>query len=348
MQLLEKYLGQVQYIHGPGVAETSYYVALERLFSAVGENLDPKVICVINPKSVGAGIPDGGLFTVDQFPRGADVKAEALTLLPSRGAIEVKSPAEDVQDIVKTDQVAKYLRKYRQVLVTNLRAFVLVGLNEHGDLVELESYTLAESEADFWKLAAHPRAASNRHGERVTEYLKRVMLHAAPLATPETLAAFLASYAREALMRVEMVQTHGEILPSLQSALTNIREALESALGLTFEESQGDHFFRSTLVQTLFYGIFSAWVLWHYEKPTRQDRFKWRMTAWQLRIPMMQALFSELAQPHRVGAKGLDLEEVLNWAGNALNRVDRGEFFGRFEAGGRTPFNRENRTRGAI
>ena len=30
---------------------------------------------------------------------------------------------------------------------------------------------------------------------------------------------------------------------------------------MTFEGAKGDHFFRSTLVQTLFYGMFSAWVI---------------------------------------------------------------------------------------
>ena len=40
-----------------------------------------------------------------------------------------------------------------------------------------------------------------------------------------------------------------------------MRTALEEALGMTFEGAMGDHFFRSTLVQTLFYGMFSAWVI---------------------------------------------------------------------------------------
>jgi phosphate/sulfate permease len=40
-----------------------------------------------------------------------------------------------------------------------------------------------------------------------------------------------------------------------------VRTALEEALGMTFEGAKGDHFFRSTLVQTLFYGMFSAWVI---------------------------------------------------------------------------------------
>ena len=45
-------------------------------------------------------------------------------------------------------------------------------------------------------------------------------------------------------------------------ALQRVREALEGALGITFEAEEGDHFFKSTLLQTLWYGVFSAWVLW--------------------------------------------------------------------------------------
>jgi hypothetical protein len=38
--------------------------------------------------------------------------------------------------------------------------------------------------------------------------------------------------------------------------------ALEQALGLKFGGEKDEHFLRSSLVQTLFYGIFSTWVLW--------------------------------------------------------------------------------------
>ena len=41
-----------------------------------------------------------------------------------------------------------------------------------------------------------------------------------------------------------------------------VRSALEEALGVHFEGKKGARFFHSTLVQTLFYGVFSAWVLW--------------------------------------------------------------------------------------
>jgi hypothetical protein len=81
------------------------------------------------------------------------------------------------------------------------------------------------------------------------------MLHAAPLADPKDVAWFLASDARDARARLEAAAE----LP----ALATVRKALEEALGLTFAGERGEHFFRSSLVQTLVYGVFSAWVLWH-------------------------------------------------------------------------------------
>jgi hypothetical protein len=108
------------------------------------------------------------------------------------------------------------------------------------------------------------------------------MLHAAPLSAPEDVAWFLASYARAAKTRIEGLEL---------SALGSVRTALEEALGLKFEGEKGDHFFRSSLVQTLFYGVFSAWVLWFKQhRRTRNDRFDWRSAAWYLRVPMISKL----------------------------------------------------------
>jgi hypothetical protein len=136
-------------------------------------------------------------------------------------------------------------------------------------------------------------------------------------------AWFLASYARDAKARIEDAD-----LP----ALTNVRTALEQALGIQFEGKKGEHFFRSTLIQTLFYGIFSAWVLWSKKHaPTSTERFNWHEAAWSLRVPMIRALFEQVATPGQLGPLGL--VEVLDWTGAALNRVDRASFFGKFEEG---------------
>ncbi|NCC35433.1 MAG: DNA methyltransferase, partial [Chloroflexia bacterium] len=88
---------------------------------------------------------------------------------------------------------------------------------------------------------------------------------------------------------------------------------------------------RSTLIQTLFYGVFSAWVLWHHEDPDRTDSFDWRLAQYYLHVPVLQALFSQISTPQRL--RPLGLMEVLDWTGAALNRVERGAFFARFDTG---------------
>ena len=76
MNPLESYLRELNETRGPGVPETSYYPALRSLLNAVGDTLKPKVHCVINLANLGAGIPDGGLFTVDLL-RGSPAAASS-------------------------------------------------------------------------------------------------------------------------------------------------------------------------------------------------------------------------------------------------------------------------------
>lgn len=322
MHPLETYLSALYDARlGGGVAETSGYAALANLLNEVGGGLKPKTRCILHPHNQGAGIPDGGLYTVDQFERKSAGKLKS-NQVPSRGVVEVKSTGEEVAKVAQSGQVLGYLERYRRVLVTNYRDFVLVGYDAAGRPAQLETYSLAASEAEFWAQALHPRTMARVHGDPLTEYLKRVMLSAAPLAAPEDVAWFLASYARDAKARIEESE-----LP----ALTVVREALEEALGIRFEGEKGEHFFRSTLVQTLFYGIFSAWVLWSNDRPPddRAARFDWRGSAWTLQVPVIRALFEQVATPGKL--EPLRLVEVLDWAAAALNRVDRAAFFSRFE-----------------
>src|SRR5947199_2389565 len=128
MDLLQTYLESLNVIHSSGsaVKETSYYGTLENLLNEVGKALKPRVRCIINIANKGAGLPDGGLFTPDQFQK--RTKDELIEgQLPSRGAIEVKPTTDDVDSVAKSEQVRRYLGRYRQVLVTNYRDFLLVG-----------------------------------------------------------------------------------------------------------------------------------------------------------------------------------------------------------------------------
>ena len=314
MHPLETYLEELAALRASGAAvkETSGYGTLANLLNALGATLKPKVRCLLQLKNSGAGLPDGGLFTPDQI-KSPDDEAPLLGQKPARGVIEVKSTADELADIAQTPQVKEYLAHYGQVLLTNYRDFLLLERGPGGTMLALESFRLAESEAAFWVAAAHPCKTASALGERLTEYLKRVLLHAAPLNNPRDVAFFLASYARDARARVEAA---GDL-----PALTAIRTALEEALGMKFEAEKGEHFFRSTLVQTLFYGVFSAWVLWHKQhvgqasrlspsssNPERSEtgatpvlRFDWRAAAWTLHVPMIKALFEQVATPARHG-----------------------------------------------
>ena len=322
MNPVETYLRELRDIRASGgVPETSGYGALANLLSEVGGKLKPKVRCTINPRNAGAGIPDGGFFTASQFEKG---KGEPLPgQLPARGALEVKPVGDAAGQVAASEQVRRYLEKYRQVLVTTYREFVLVGHDADGRATTLESFSLGTGQAEFWALAAHPGSDTARAlGERLTDFLRRVLLRQAQIAAPQDLAWFLASYAREARARAEERD-----LP----ALAFTRKGLEESLGMSFSGEKGDHFFRSTLVQTLFYGLFAAWVFWaeHHPPADAQARFRWREAAGYLHIPILQKLFYDFANPTQLGA--LKLDEVLDWAAEALNRVDRASFFATFE-----------------
>jgi len=324
MHPLETYLQDLRATRSSGAAvkETSYYPALANLLNEVGKKLKPKVRCIMQLQDTGAGLPDGGLFTEEQIRN--DVSDLVAGAIPVRGAIEAKPANADAWRIAESKQVKDYWSRYRQVLVTNYRDFVLVGADADGNRAVLETYRLARDEQDFWRKASHPRAVADQQGESIEEFLKRVMLYQAPLASPRDLAWFLASYAREAKFRIE----NGEL-----PALAGIRTALEEALGLRFEGARGDHFFRSALIQTLFYGIFSAWVLWSKSHPptNKRSRFEWRTSAHYLRVPILRKLFHEVAEEGQL--ETLYLLEVLDWAGGALDRVDRASFFATFEEG---------------
>ncbi|MCH9049892.1 MAG: N-6 DNA methylase [Proteobacteria bacterium] len=306
---------------GAGTGETSYYGPLTQLLNVLGRKLKPKVFCLSQLQEQGAGHPDFALYTTNQLHK-ATPRKPVPDQPPERGVIEAKPLNQDVYQIAADKQVDKYWERYGLVLVTNFNKFLLVGRDQFGRRVNLEHFEIAESPDAFWELAAAPGRAPEALGMRFTEFLTRVLLHNAPLTQPKDVAWFLASYARDALARIEAQ-------PEIE-ALDLLRTTLEEALGMKFEGAKGAHFFHSTLVQTLFYGIFSAWVLWCKENPEEEARkgFDAKGAAWHLRLPVLRALFEQINMPGKLGL--LKLDEVVEWAALTLRRVDDKAFFARF------------------
>ncbi len=316
--IVEAYFAAIRDVRslGAGTKERSFYPALAQLLNAVGQELQPKVLCLSDLGNTGAGHPDFGLFSANQVQHGEPRRGQ----VPERGVIEVKGLLDDAWLTANTEQVSKYFGAYKLVVVTNLRDFLIIGEGPTGAATKMESFRLAPDYKAFLDLIASPRKSAAKVGAPFAEYLRRAMTQSVALTKPKDLAWFLASYARDALHRVDEAGN----LP----ALNTLKSALEDSLGVSFSVEKGVHFFRSTLVQTMFYGVFSAWALWAREVPRQTSMFDWRTAIWHLNVPFVRTLFQQLSSPEHL--QPLHLVEVLDWTAATLNRVDSAEFFTRF------------------
>ena len=307
------YLREMAEVRGHGTPETAHYEALTKLLKTVGGKLKPKVSVIQQPRDTGHGTPDFGFYTAAQIRRGknrgvADEK-------PERGVAEIKTLSADIGQLLASEQTKKYLRGYGLVLASNYRQFALVENNDGKPKEIPPRFTLADSEDDFWEKAKHSRNTAAEFGGRLCEFLRRALLHNAPITTAADVAKHLASYARDTL---ELLENSKE-----EEAMRPLRKDLESMLSMTFSGKKGDHFFHSTLAQSIYYGLFSAWL----QTP---GIFDWK-TAAHSANPVMGALFGYIAGPGQLGK--LNLAEQLDGAAAMLNRVqDKETLFGGIDA----------------
>ena len=306
MNPLEAYVDRLQQVHATrrGTPELSYRAALENLLNDVGAKLDPAVQATAELADSGAGHPDFGLF---------ESKSGNL-----RSVVEVKPFADRVPDTADGEQVTRYGKRYGCVLVTNYWDFLLV-YRDPGAKPRVEyRYQLADGSDAFWNLK--PRTLAHDHAEGFLDFLVGVLTRTAPITRPKDLAADLARHAREAKRRHQT---------SRQLGLGTLQRAMEQALGLHFTTEEGQAFFQSSLVQTLFYGLFSGWMLWR-QQPHGQQPFDWKDASEYLALPLIGDLYEEIARPKRL--TDLGLREPLEWATACLRRVVEEEFFQRFDS----------------
>ena len=128
---VETYLAHLRRIRASGGAtgERSYYAPLTNLINAIGGTLRPKVFCVGELAQQGAGHPDIGLYNAKQVQRGRARQGQ----VPECGVMEVKPVSDDAWLAASSNQVSRYWNRYRLVLVTNTRDFVLLGEDTAGN-----------------------------------------------------------------------------------------------------------------------------------------------------------------------------------------------------------------------
>lgn len=305
---------------GTATAELSYYPAVGDLLDDAAHGLS--VVAMPHPSAKQGRSADLGLFARHQLVKGAIVGDEAWERqMPEHGVVEVKSPGEDIETTVASDQVLRYTRHYGKTIVTNLRDWRTVTLLPDGRTVTVDGgITLAIDEASFWALAAGDAPKALVTPQELLDYLHGAIQDGAPITSAKALAKILATHARRALHNVEA---------SGSTALDPLRRDLEKTLGVTFSDKEALRFFRSGLVQTLFYGLFATWVL-----TARQttERFNWKAVSYDLRLPpIIQTLFENYAMSSNVAELGIATD--LDRAGDALNRVVQDLFFDQFEHG---------------
>ena len=308
-----RYLSSMTNVRPFATPEVSHYHALTNLLNSIGNELNPKVVAIGNLSNIGYGIPDFGFYTATQTKRNKNQASAKET--PARGVAEVKKLNDNIDDLLNSEQVVKYARGYGLVLATNYRQFALAEYN-NDEIKEISRYSFAATEEEFWEKAKHPQKFATESGVALCEFLRRALLHNAPIKSAEEVAVVLASYARETLALLEQNNDDGSV--------DTLRTSLQDTLNMEFIGDEGAHFFRSTLSQTIFYGLFSAWM----ETP---NEFNWREASFAIKTPVMSALFAEIVNPDRLGRLGL--EKSLDGATAALNRVRNKEsLFGDMDA----------------
>ena len=312
----QEYFAEIAKIYQSGRAtdEESYYPPLKNFLSEVCASMPVPANCLFQP--MGASHPDFVLYGEEQ----------AKGDLPKHGVVEAKGLTADISSIFESEhasQMQKYLREFNILTVTNYWEFYLFRKESDGSPELLEKYSIADSKEQFLKIAKQPRKLARKHEVHLQEFVKRALAYSSSISKPKDVAELLASYARDALVNIENVVDNDSDL------LAPLKQTLDESLGNPFktrDQSQGDRLFCSTLSQTLFYGMFSAWV--SYAKDPKSDRFDWQSAQHSISIPALKSLYARLTI-----IKKLDLNSVLDHAAEALNRIDREAFLEEFEKG---------------
>lgn len=296
--------------------EATYYPAVRSLIVAAlsAEDLPFDVRVNTSEQKTGGGInlPDIALYDAD---------GEFLVVCG-----EVKLPAIELDQLAisteNKDQIGRYLAATRAVLICNVRAFGLVTVSPKwkGDGPVPPEARRIEHVVEFWpSVSALKQRTAIEVGalESFAELIETAATRFAPIAEPQSLARILARQAKRAKADLPEKFTH---------AVQGLLDDFGKALGVTFVGPEGEEFFRSSLIQTAFYGLFAGWALWW--QGDRSRLFAWEDLADYLKIPFLGSLFYEFRHPSRI--KELRLAEHLDIATETLARVDKELFFKRF------------------
>lgn len=316
-EALATYIGDTRNLEAlPTSTETTFYPDIRTLLSAIlkAEKL---------PLDVRTGTSEKGKSSHDMPDF---VLGDGALFVGVYG--EVKRATTSLDDLAvsteQNDQIGRYLAQTGAVLLCNVRGFGLLtcsaGYVRDGITPVPPTMRVLEKTVDLWsavsgggKPKVDPVALS-----ALVEIVTRAVTDLALIGAPADLAKVLARQARDAKAALP------EDLKPLKPLLDDYRQAL--GLAFDVDDEKGARFFRSSLVQSVFYALFAAWILWDKEADAAA-MFEIDDAHTFLPIPFLDALLHDIRHPARM--KHLGLEPHLKRAIQTLNRVDRPLFRGR-------------------
>jgi hypothetical protein len=290
-----RYLREVRRLRGSGAAtaEQSYYPAVHTLLNAAAAAGTVRRGVLAHPAGLDGSFPDVAIY---------EPVANVLVL-----PVEVKPSSGTIDALLRSRQAETYAQVFGggTVLVTNLWQWALARVDSTGRLREERRVRLVESESDLDSRTPTPLPNALADLALLIESGSNVRGN---YSKPYTVAKLLAYHA--ANMR-DAINAAGK--PT--QLLSTIREAL--ARGLNIELS--DEALAPTVVQTLVYGQFAAWL--GVEDPHHYD---WMQASYRLHVPVFAEILHEALRPALV--RRCDLTAHLDAVARVLRWTDRDSF----------------------
>jgi hypothetical protein len=294
----------------PSSTETTFYPDLKLLLNAVLK-IERLPFDVITGTSEGGGrrrdMPD---FVLGDSTMFVGVYGEVKRANTSLTDLAVSTE--------QNDQIGRYLAQ-TGVLLCNVRGIGLLTCDptfnrDTGTPVPPKKRIL-EKTIDLWSAVSGSGAKQKIDPSAIEDLISiitRAVTDLARIGSPADLAKILARQARDAKAAMP------DDLKPVKPLLDDYRQAL--GLAFDIDDEKGARFFRSSLVQSVFYALFAAWILWDKEADANAP-FEADHAHQYLPIPFLVALLHDIRHPARM--KHLGLEAHLIRAIKTFNRVDR-------------------------
>jgi hypothetical protein len=217
----------------------------------------------------------------------------------------------------QNDQIGRYLSQTGVVLLCNVRGIGLLTCDpsftrEAGKPVPPAKRVL-EKTVDLWSAVTGGKQKVDAAAvDDLISIITRAVTDLARIGSPADLAKILARQARDAKAALP------DDLRPVKPLLDDYRQAL--GLAFDIDDEKGARFFRSSLVQSVFYALFAAWILWDRDAEAAAA-FEIDHAHHYLPIPFLDALLHDIRHPARMRHLGLDAH--LTRAIKTFNRVDR-------------------------